>query len=166
MFMDKLVLELINLLTEMLLTQQRLLQIATARQEAMRSFDIERLNTLLEQERTETQRAESYEQRRTTLVGQFKNIMGKNTPASITEIAKRANDPMKSQLLGLAGQLKSVVEQVDRTTRINARISETVVKGLAKVLKIMTGLAQHAGLYMRNGRKAAMKGIHLLEVTA
>ena len=29
----------------------------------------------------------------------------------------------------------------------------------------MTGLAQHAGLYMRNGRKAALKGIHLLEVT-
>ena len=28
------------------------------------------------------------------------------------------------------------------------------------------GLAQHAGLYMRNGRKAAMHGIHLLEVTA
>ena len=167
--MDKLVLELINLLTEMLLTQQRLLQIATARQEAMRAFDVERLNTLLEQERAETQRADGYEQRRAALAQQFKSILGKSGPpvaASVSEIAKRASEPMKSQLLGLAGQLRSVVEQVDRTTRINARVSETVVKGLAKVLKIMTGLAQHAGLYMRNGRKAAMKGIHLLEVTA
>jgi hypothetical protein len=58
------------------------------------------------------------------------------------------------------------VEQVERNTRINATISETVVKGLAKVLKVVTGLAQHAGLYMRNGRKAALHGIHLLEVTA
>jgi uncharacterized membrane protein YdfJ with MMPL/SSD domain len=165
MFMDKLILELITLLTEMLLTQQRLLQIATSRQEAMRSFDVERLNTLLEQERGETQRAEGYEQRRNKLVQQFQSLAGKETPASVTEIAKRAGEPMKSQLLGLAGQLKGVVEQLDRHTRINAKISETVVKALAKVLKVMTGLAQHAGLYMRNGRKAAMKGIHLLEVT-
>ena len=35
-----------------------------------------------------------------------------------------------------------------------------------KVLKVMTGLAQHAGLYMRNGRKAAIRGIHMLEITA
>ena len=164
--MDKLILELMNLLRDMLATQQRLLQIATMRQEAMRAFDIERLNGILEQERAETQRAESFEKRRTTLVQQFRAILGKGVDPSVSEIAKRCNEPVKSQLLGLAGQLRAVVEQVDRTTRINAKVSETVVKGLAKVLKIMTGLAQHAGLYMRNGRKAALKGIHLLEVTA
>jgi hypothetical protein len=59
-----------------------------------------------------------------------------------------------------------VVEQLDRHTRINAKVSETVVKGLAKVLRVMTGMAQHAGLYMRNGRKAALRGIHMLEITA
>ena len=63
-------------------------------------------------------------------------------------------------------QLKALVEQVERNTRINATVSETVVKGLARILKVVTGLAQHAGLYMRNGRKAALHGIHLLEVTA
>ena len=59
-----------------------------------------------------------------------------------------------------------MVEKVERNQRINATVSEAVVKGLAKVLKIVTGLAQHAGLYMRNGRKADLRGIHLLEVTA
>ena len=63
-------------------------------------------------------------------------------------------------------QIKASVELVERNTRINAAISDGVVKGMAKVLKIVTGLAQHAGLYMRNGRKAALHGIHLLEVTA
>ena len=92
--------------------------------------------------------------------------MGQGVEPSVSEIVKRCGEPAKAQLLGLAGQLRAVVGEVDRTTRINAKISETVVKGLAKVLKIVTGLAQHAGLYMRNGRKAAMKGIHLLEVTA
>ena len=68
--------------------------------------------------------------------------------------------------LALAGQIRQIAEQVERNNRINATVSEAVVKGLAKVLKVVTGLAQHAGLYMRNGRKAALHGIHLLEMTA
>jgi hypothetical protein len=163
--MDKLILELIALLRDMLQSQQRLLQIAVIRQEAMRAFDIERLNSLQEQERAETQNADGFENRRKSITQRMKAILGNNVEPTVSEIARRCNEPFKSQLLGLAGQLKSVVEQLDRHTRMNAKVSETVVKGLAKVLKVMTGLAQHAGLYLRNGRKAAIKGIHLLEIT-
>jgi hypothetical protein len=81
-------------------------------------------------------------------------------------VAKRVNEPVRSQLLATAAELKAVVEKVDRHTRINAKVSDAVVKGMARVLKVVTGMAQHAGLYMRNGRKAAVAGIHLLEVTA
>jgi hypothetical protein len=163
--MDKLVADLVALLRDMLQSQQRLLQIAMLRQEAMKAFDIERLNSLHEQERVETQQAESFDIRRKTIIQQFRPILGQGVEPSVSEIARRCQDPFKTQLLVIASQLKTVVEQLARYTRINASISESVVKGLAKVLKVMTGLAQHAGLYMRNGRKAALKGIHLLEVT-
>jgi hypothetical protein len=163
--MDKLVADLVALLRDTLQSQQRLLQIAVLRQEAMKAFDIERLNALHEQERAETQNADSFETRRKTIIQQFRPLLGNGIEPSVSEIARRCQEPTKTQLLALAGQLKSVVEQLARHTRINASVSESVVKGLAKVLKVMTGLAQHAGLYMRNGRKAALKGIHLLEVT-
>ena len=58
--MDKLVAELLTLLREILASQQRLLQIAVARQEAMRVYEIDRLNALVEQEKLETQKAESF----------------------------------------------------------------------------------------------------------
>ncbi len=163
---DKLVAELLMLLRELLAGQDRLLKLALARREAMRVFDIARLETLAAQERTEALRLGELDRRRQTLVGQFRAVLGKGAAPTVSEIALRANEPVKSQLLGLAAQLKETVKQVERNARINATISETVVKGLAKVLKVVTGLAQHAGLYMRNGRKAAMHGIHLLEVTA
>ena len=166
MCMDKLVTELLTLLRELLAGQDRLLKLALARREAMRVFDIARLETLAAQERTEALRMAELDRKRQLLVGQFKAALGKGVEPTVTEIARRVNEPVKSRLLGLAGQLKETVEQVERNTRINATISETVVKGLAKVLKVVTGLAQHAGLYMRNGRKAALHGIHLLEVTA
>jgi hypothetical protein len=164
--MDKLVTELLTLLRELLAGQDRLLKLALARREAMRVFDIARLETLAAQERTEALKMADLDRRRQVLVGQFRVVLGKGVEPTVTEIARRVNEPMRSRLLGLAGQLKQTVEQVERNTRINATISETVVKGLAKVLKVVTGLAQHAGLYMRNGRKAALHGIHLLEVTA
>jgi hypothetical protein len=164
--MDKLVTELLTLLREILASQQRLLQIAVARQEAMRVYEIDRLNALIEQEKVETQKAESFSNRRRVLMNQFTNVLGRGVEIKVSEIAKRVGEPQKTELLVVAAEIKAVTEQLERNMRVNAKISESVVKGLAKVLKVMTGLAQHAGLYMRNGRKAALRGIHMLEITA
>jgi hypothetical protein len=164
--MDKLLPELLKLLRDLMAVQERLLSFVKARREAMRTFDIARLGTLAEQEKQLTEALVAIDRRRQTLIGQFKPFMARGVEPTISEIAKRVTEPVRSQLLGLAAQIKQSVEQVERNKRINATISEAVVKGLAKVLKVVTGLAQHAGLYMRNGRKAALHGIHLLEVTA
>jgi hypothetical protein len=168
--MDKLVAELITLLREMLASQERLLNLALVRREAMRTFDIPRLEGMVAQEQQEAQSMAALDRRRMAIVSQFKmqfqkmGLMGV-TP-TVSEISRRVGEPTRTMLLGLAGQVREGAENVERNTRINATVSETVVKGLAKVLKVVTGLAQHAGLYMRNGRKAALHGIHLLEVTA
>jgi hypothetical protein len=164
--MDKLVAELLTLLREILATQQRLLQLALARREAMRTFDVERMELMVERERLELENLSKLNLRRQDLASRFKAILGRNVEPNVTEISKRIGEPQRSQLLGLAGEVRAVVEQLERNNRINATVCETVVKGLSKVLKVVTGMAQHAGLYMRNGRKAALRGIHLLEVTA
>jgi hypothetical protein len=164
--MDKLVNELLGLLRETLAVQRRLLNMALTRRDAMKHFDIDRLERFAAQEKAETLNAAAIERRRQTLIPQFRGFLGRGVEPTVSEIAKRVPEPARSQLLALAAQVREAVEQVDRNTRINATISEAVVKSLAKVLKIVTGLTQHAGLYMRNGRKAALHGIHLLEVTA
>jgi len=163
--MDNVVKELLNLLSDLLACQERLLAMALARREAMRAFEVDRLEMLTEQQRLETQNLTTLDLRRKAIVSQFNPIL-RGVEPTVTEISKRIGEPQKTQLLALASKIKTTVEQVDRNNRINATISDTVVKGLAKVLKVVTGLAQHAGLYMRNGRKAALHGIHLLEITA
>lgn len=164
--MDKLVQELLTLLRELLAGQDRLLKLSLTRRDAMRTFDVTRLEQLTLQERSEMGLLAAVERRRQALVAQFRNLLGKGVEPTISEIALRSPEPAKTQLLALAAQIKTTVEQLDRNLRINATVSDSVVKGLAKVLKVVTGLAQHAGLYMRNGRKASLHGIHLLEVTA
>lgn len=164
--MDKLIQDLLTLFRELLIIQERLLRIALARQEAMRSFDVDRLNALLEEERAQAKVAEDLTNRRISLVNQFRVALGRGVEPNVSEIAKRVAEPQKTLLLSLAAKVKAVTEKLERNTRINMTVSETVVKSISKVLKIVTGIAQHAGLYMRNGRKAAVSGIHLLEVTA
>ena len=164
--MDKLVTELLTLLREIAAGQERLMKLALARREAMRTFDASRMEQLTLQERSEITTMGMLDKRRQGLVMQFRNVLGKGVEPNVTEIARRVAEPAKTQLVALAAQIRDKAEHVERHARINATISEAVVKGLAKVLKVVTGLAQHAGLYMRNGRKAAVHGIHLLEVTA
>jgi flagellar biosynthesis/type III secretory pathway chaperone len=164
--MDKLVSELLSLLRDLLAGQQQLLQLGLSRRDAMRTFDVSRMENLAAQEKIALERLAFLDRRRQQITAQIRATLPRNVEPTVSEIARRVPEPQKSQLLALAAQLKETVEQVERNTRINATISETVIKGLAKVLKVVTGLAQHAGLYMRNGRKAAMHGIHLLEVTA
>ena len=162
--MDKLVQELISLYQDLLASHERQLALAQGRLEAMRAYDVPLLTTLMEREEIESQNLEKLELRRKDVTVRLRRAMG--TEPTTTLIAARTAEPQKSQLLGLAGRLRQVLEQVERINRINAKVSQAVVKSLAKVLKIVTGVAQHVGLYNRSGRKAAVAGIHILELTA
>ncbi len=160
--MDKLALELVGLLRELLAAQRRLLQLALNKREAMRAFEIDRLENLNLQERTEIQVMSAIDLRRKGLVSRIKQILGKHVEATVSEVSRRVAEPLKSQLLALAAEIKTVVEQVERN---NASI-DTVVKRVGQGIEGGHGPAQHAGLYYSNGRKAALRGIHLPEITA
>ena len=161
--MDKLVAELIELLRLLLGAHGRLLAIATARREAMRLFDVGGMNDLLERERQELAGVQGLEQQRRNLIARFGPVLGRGVAATTGEIANRCQEPRRTQVLTLAAELRSVVEKLDRESRINVKVSQGVVKSLSKVMQVITGMAQHAGLYMRNGRKTTMAGMHLLD---
>ena len=164
MFVDKLALELIALFQDLLAAHERQLALAKARLEAMRVYDLDQMTSLMAREELEVRGLEQLEARRKDLTARIKRVLGVDPTTSL--IAARMNEPQKSQLLGLAGRLRMVLEQLERTNRINAKVSQAVIKSLAKVLKIITGVAQHVGMYTRSGRKAALAGVHILEMTA
>src|SRR5579875_1789989 len=76
MFMDKLAQELLTLLRDMHAGQRRLLQLATARQEAMRLFEIDKLNALMEQEKGEMEAAARLDLQRKNIVARLRPLLG------------------------------------------------------------------------------------------
>jgi hypothetical protein len=162
--MDKLVAELIELLGELQAAYSRLVAIAENRRDAMRSLDAQLLTRLLEREAREIVRCQQLELSRKDLVERFKRELGRHIQPSTTEIARRCPEPLKTQILVRAGQLRQTMEQLDRSNRINHRASQAIIGAIARMMKAVTGLAQHAGLYMRNGRKASIRGVNLLDI--
>ena len=73
--MDKLANQMIDLLAGLLAIHERLLVIAIARQDAMRAFDMEALNRLLEREKMELPGLEPLERSRLAVIAQFRQIM-------------------------------------------------------------------------------------------
>ncbi len=157
---------MIELLKDMLEAHERVLGIANARYEAMRAFDMQSLNMLMAREMAETQALGALENRRRDLMAKYRVALGPKVEICTREIAKRADAPTAERMLALAAQLKDVVGKLEKVNRLNARISGSVVQSLAKVVKVLTGMAQHAGLYMKNGRKASLRGVHMLDATA
>jgi hypothetical protein len=162
--MEKLAQEMIALFQEMLAAHERQLSLAQARQAAMRAYDMPMLTGLIEREETESRNIERLDLKRKDLTSRLRRVLGVEPTATI--VSGKVAEPFKSQLLGLAGKLRMTLEQIDRINRTNAKISQAVINSLSKVLKIITGVAQHVGLYTRAGRKAALSGIHMLEITA
>ncbi len=162
--MDKLVAEMIELLENLVAAYNRLLVIAERRREALGAFDTDMLNKLLEREQYEIGHCQNLEMTRKTLVEKFKRELGRNIEPTSSEIARRCPEPLKSRILVLSGQIRETMANLDRNNRINHRASQAVVGAIGRVMKVVTGLAQHAGLYMRNGRKASIRGIHLLDI--
>ena len=95
--MDNVVKELLNLLSDLLACQERLLAMALARREAMRAFEVDRLEMLTEQQRLETQNLTTLDLRRKAIVSQFKPIL-RGVEPTVTEISKRIGEPQKTQL--------------------------------------------------------------------
>jgi hypothetical protein len=161
--MDKLVMELIALLQKLLLAHQQLIELAGQRQMAMKTFDIPKLEKLVLREDSLTESLVVLDAERRGLIARIKPLLGKFEP-TITHIAARCPQPQKDQLLALAAALRGAIEQFSKTQKTNQRITQAVVANFAKVLRVVTGLAQQAGLYTRRGQKAALRGIHTLDL--
>jgi len=164
--MDKLATELLDLLRDLLEVNERLVVIGLARQEAMSAFDIPAINRLMEREKTELLTLQRLDLNRKDLTARLHAALGRNVPTTTSQVAARVGEPLRTQLLAMAAKLRAAAEQLERLNRINSKVSQTVVNSIGRVLKVVTGIAQHAGLYMKNGRKAALRGIHLLDAVA
>ena len=161
--MEKLAQEMLAMLRATKTAHERLLAMANLKLDAMRTCNVDELLSIAERERQELLTVEQLELSRRNLMARLSTAL-RPLPATTSSMASQVNEPLKSQLLVAAAELRTLVEQLARVNRVTSKISLAVVHSAAKVLKVITGIAQQAGLYGRTGRKAAVQGVHLLDI--
>ena len=82
--------------------QENLLAIAKSRQEAMRTSDVQMLNSLLERERQQLTLAEPME-RTQDFDREVSPLLGRGVEPTVSVIAEKVSEPTRTQLIVISG---------------------------------------------------------------
>jgi flagellar biosynthesis/type III secretory pathway chaperone len=161
--------ELIQVLQQELRWQRELAEVLEQKLDAMRHYDTGRLEVLTTREQQLAQRIQVHDKKRATVVRQAAAGLfpqERKTWASARELALAAAEPLRTQLLSLAGLLKDAVRKVQRLNNINRLASEKILNHFSQIFQIIAQTGRDIGLYGREGRKTLLEQNRLLDARA
>lgn len=149
--------------------QQSLAVLLDNKLDAMRHYDLSRLEALTENEQQMVQDTLTQENRCTDLArfATKELVPGKRgNLATASELARACREPQRSQLLSLAAMLKQMAEKVQRLNRINSIASEKILNHFDGIFRIFAQSGCDIGLYQRAGKKAFLEQNRLVDAIA
>ena len=154
--------ELETLLRQMIADHHRLLSLVEKHAAAMKVFDLKAMAEQGRQQEALRMRIATAEVRRRLLVQQI--ARGANMQGEPTLRKLVAQFPQRAEaLLALRAELKEVVETTASRTKISGKVASAVLGHLNTVVRLLTGAAERAGLYTKQGIPRASGRIGMME---
>ena len=167
--MSEAVEQLIEKMQEDLQSHQELASVLENKLDAMRHYDISRLEALT-----------LSEQRLADVIGMSegkrKEIIRRATAevfpargdgrATAKELAAEVDEGYKGKLLMLSSMLLEVVEKVRRLNQINKLASQKILGHFDQIFRIISQTGNELGLYGRGGKKSVMEQNRLVDAMA
>ena len=153
---------------EELVVQQRLAATLQHKLESMRCYDVERLQTLTLSESEAVTAAQRAALRRRQAGRRLsESLFGKkDEPVGASEMAAACEEPQRSGILTLAGQLRGAAETTQRLNRINRIATRKLLGHMEHVFRVIAQAGRDIGLYGRAGRKPLMQHNRLIDAIA
>jgi len=161
--------QLIDAMQQELQFQQDLAALLDHKLDAMRHYDISRMEALGISEQRLVDRLRSHEQQRTEAIrratrqyfpARFRQV------ATCREIAQVIAEPSRSKLLTLAAMLKDVAQNVQRLHRVQTLASRKIMAHFNQIFRIIAQSGRDVGLYGRGGKKALLEQNRLVDALA
>jgi flagellar biosynthesis/type III secretory pathway chaperone len=161
--------QLIEAMQQELQYQQNLMVLLENKLDAMRHYDISRMQALSLNEQRLIDGMRLNEKRRTEVVLRatrqfFPTRQGK--PPTCRELAQAAPEPERSKLLALTGMLREVVEKVQRLHRVYTIATQKVMGHFNQIFRIIAQSGRDIGLYGRCGKKSLLEQNRLVDALA
>ena len=148
--MSRQISELEGLLQQLIVEHNRLLQLVTKHEAAMKAFDLRAMDDIGREQDASRLRIVSMEQRRRLIVlaiAKSRNIQGEPTLRQLAALFPEQSN----SLLSLRTELKQVVEQISLRTYVGGKVAGAVLGHLNTVVRLVAGAVERAGLYTKSG---------------
>lgn len=157
-------------LEELVRLNERLLRLVEARQQAMTSRDMPRLESLMTQERTVSMAVYEEERKRQTTVSRLMAGMGKSedeaSAVSLAEVAEWLGEPHKTRLLGLRATLHGVARRVEEANSTAMGLAQRFLPYFQELLGILVDGTVGQASYTAAGHatRSGSGGMNVLDV--
>lgn len=161
--------QLVEVLQAEMGAQQELAAVLDGKLDAMRHYDLPRLEALSRSEQRLMEGLRLHEVRRTDAVRRAAwKVLGPGPTGPVTarQLAQASPEPARTKLLAVAAMLGEVVQMVQRLHRINTVAAQKVLMHFEHVFRIIAQSGWDIGLYGKGGKKAFLQQRRLVDATA
>ncbi len=144
---------LIESLIEMKRLQEQLSDALTGKQKAMRSGDMDSLESWSAREKFLIDKVSDVERVSRRLASELGKKQGLSAEIGLTQLAERFSEPNRSRLLALVGAIRTIAERVRQMNRINDEVTREILCCFADIQRQMSAVHCDTGLYDTTGRK-------------
>lgn len=161
--------QVVEVLQKDLQWHQALAIVLSNKLDAMRQYDMSKLESLSSEEQRLMDVISGNEQSRNAAIRKatavyFPQRTGRL--ATAREFAKVVEGPMREKLNALAAMLIDVTENVKRLNRVNAIATEKIVGHVEQVFQLIAQSGRDIGLYGRRGKKTIFEQNRLVDAIA
>ncbi|MBN1763975.1 MAG: flagellar protein FlgN [Sedimentisphaerales bacterium] len=137
--------------------------------DAMRHFDLSRLEALTGNEQRLAQAIALNEKKRRDAVRAATMAVWpqrRGQTATASELAQALAEPQRSRLMSLTSMLREVMERVGRLNRINAIATHKIMGHFDHIFQIIAQSGRDIGLYGKSGKKSYLEQNRLVDAMA
>ncbi|MFA5864404.1 MAG: flagellar protein FlgN [Phycisphaerae bacterium] len=142
---------------------EQLLTVVHGKQRAMRTGDMNGLDSWSARERFLIERIEQVDQSRREEAKPLGQLLGLDENSTLSTLANHLEEPHRSKLLALAGAIRGTAEQVYQINQVNDAVTREVLSCFAQMQRQITSAHCDLGLYDPNGHKQMGNAVNILD---
>jgi len=156
-------------MSEELRKQKTLAEVLDHKLDAMRHYDMSRLEALSAKEQTLVEMIQQTAGMREEILRKVSQQLFPDAPRrrwSARQLAQAVAEPTRGKLLAMADVLKSTAEKVQRLNRVNSLATEKVMHHFNHIFSLIAQSGRDIGLYSQSGKKSLLDQNRLVDAIA
>ena len=160
--MSRQICELEAILQQMLAEHRKLLSYVGQHEEAIKAFDLKKMDAAARLQEASRLRIALLEQRRRAAALQVARASGITGELTVRKLAE-LHPPRAAALNQLRTELRETIEQITARTHVSGKVAGAVLGHLNTVVRLIAGVVEKAGLYTKNGIPRVSSRIGVME---